>query len=51
MRYVVIGLGAIGGTVAARLSLAGIDVYGVARGPHLDAVRAGGGGGRGAGSP
>ncbi|GAB3856780.1 2-dehydropantoate 2-reductase N-terminal domain-containing protein [Nocardioides maradonensis] len=42
MRYVVVGLGAIGGTIAARLSLAGQEVHGIARGAHLDAVRADG---------
>lgn len=39
MAYVVVGLGAIGGTIAARLSLAGRDVVGVARGAHGEAVR------------
>lgn len=34
MRFVVVGLGAVGGTVAARLSVSGHAVIGVARGPH-----------------
>jgi len=41
-RLVVYGAGAIGGVLAARLVLAGIDVTAVARGEHLDAVRASG---------
>ncbi|WP_214403015.1 ketopantoate reductase family protein [Pseudonocardia lacus] len=39
MRYVVIGAGAIGGVVAARLHEAGRDVLAVARGAHLAAIR------------
>jgi len=42
MRIVVYGAGAIGGTVAAALALAGHPVVGIARGPRLDAIRAGG---------
>jgi 2-dehydropantoate 2-reductase len=42
MRYIVYGLGAIGGTVAALLAQSGADVAGVARGPHLDRIRADG---------
>lgn len=42
MRFVVIGVGAIGGTVAGALALAGHDVAGIARGPHLAALQAGG---------
>lgn len=38
-RYVVIGLGAIGGTVAAMLDQSGQSVVGIARGPHLTAIR------------
>lgn len=38
MRFVVVGLGGIGGTLAARLHLAGHAVLGLARGPHLSAV-------------
>ncbi len=39
MRFVVVGAGAVGGTVAASLQLAGHDVIAVARGAHLDAIR------------
>jgi 2-dehydropantoate 2-reductase len=39
---VVYGTGAIGGVIAARLRLAGVDVTAVARGEHLAAIRAGG---------
>jgi 2-dehydropantoate 2-reductase len=39
MRFVVYGAGAVGGVMAARLHLAGVDVQVVARGPHLDAIR------------
>jgi len=39
MRFVVYGAGAVGGVVAARLHLAGVDVQVVARGAHLEAVR------------
>lgn len=39
MRYIVYGLGAIGGTVAALLAQSGADVAGVARGPHLEKIR------------
>lgn len=42
MRYVVVGLGAIGGVIAARLSLAGEEVHGIARGAHLEAMRSDG---------
>jgi 2-dehydropantoate 2-reductase len=42
MRYVVIGAGAIGGTVGVRLAEAGCDVVLVARGAHLAALRAAG---------
>lgn len=42
MRIIVHGIGAIGGTVAAALALAGHDVVGIARGAQLDAVREGG---------
>jgi 2-dehydropantoate 2-reductase len=40
MRFVVIGAGAIGGVLGARLAQAGFDVQLVARGPHGDAIRA-----------
>ena len=39
MRYVVIGAGAVGGTIGARLHQAGHDVVLVARGDHLAAIR------------
>lgn len=42
MRVVVVGIGAVGGTIAAGLSLAGIEVAGVARGAQLAAIRANG---------
>ncbi len=42
MRYVVLGAGAIGGTVGARLADAGRDVVLVARGEHAAAMRADG---------
>jgi 2-dehydropantoate 2-reductase len=41
-RFIVYGLGAIGGTVAAHLVLAGAEVAGIARGAHLEKVRADG---------
>ena len=40
MRYIVLGAGAIGGTIGGRLAQAGHDVVLVARGAHLDALRA-----------
>ncbi|TGA91877.1 2-dehydropantoate 2-reductase N-terminal domain-containing protein [Streptomyces sp. MZ04] len=42
MRYIIIGAGAIGGTVGGRLAEAGHDVVLVARGAHHDALRASG---------
>jgi 2-dehydropantoate 2-reductase len=39
MRFIVFGLGAIGGTFAAALSRAGHEVIGIARGAMLEAVR------------
>jgi 2-dehydropantoate 2-reductase len=42
MRFIVYGLGAIGGTVAAHLVMAGADVAGIARGAHLEKIRADG---------
>lgn len=39
MRYVVIGAGAIGGTIGVRLAETGSSVALVARGPHLTAIR------------
>lgn len=41
-RYVVVGAGAVGGTIGGRLATAGRDVTLVARGAHGDAIRAGG---------
>jgi 2-dehydropantoate 2-reductase len=40
MRFVIYGAGAIGGVIAARLAQSGADVVAIARGPHLDAIRA-----------
>jgi 2-dehydropantoate 2-reductase len=42
MRFVVVGAGAVGGVVGARLHQHGYDVVLVARGAHHDAIRAGG---------
>jgi 2-dehydropantoate 2-reductase len=42
MRYIIIGAGAIGGTIGARLLEGGHEVVLVARGAHLDALRSGG---------
>ena len=39
MKHLVVGAGAVGGIVAARLHQAGHDVAVVARGAHLDAIR------------
>lgn len=39
MRVIIVGIGAVGGTVAAALSLAGHEVVGIARGAQLDAIR------------
>jgi 2-dehydropantoate 2-reductase len=39
MRYIIIGAGAIGGTIGARLLQGGHEVVLVARGAHLDALR------------
>src|SRR5687768_16662501 len=40
MRIAVLGSGAVGGYYGARLALAGHDVTFIARGAHLDAIRA-----------
>src|SRR2546423_1023220 len=40
MKFAVVGAGAIGGLLGAPLSNAGLDVTLVARGPHLEAMRA-----------
>jgi len=37
MRYIVIGAGAIGGTIGARLHQSGHEVLLIARGPHYEA--------------
>jgi len=42
MRYIVIGAGAVGGTIGGRLHQAGYDVVLVARGAHLTALRSSG---------
>src|SRR3989337_983967 len=42
MRYVVIGAGAVGGSIGARLHQSGRDVVLVARGEHLARMQAGG---------
>lgn len=43
MRFIIYGIGAIGGTFAAALAKAGHEVVGIARGKMLDAIRANGG--------
>src|SRR6516225_8290959 len=40
MRYIIIGAGAVGGTIGGSLYQGGHDVVLVARGAHLDALRA-----------
>jgi 2-dehydropantoate 2-reductase len=40
MRYIIYGAGAVGGVIGARLFQHGHDVTLIARGPHLDAIRA-----------
>jgi len=42
VRYVVLGAGAVGGVIGANLHLAGRSVTFVARGSHLDRIRADG---------
>ena len=42
MKICVVGAGAIGGLLGARLAAAGEDVTLIARGAHLEAIRAGG---------
>src|SRR5262245_60109948 len=39
MTFIIYGVGAIGGTLAAKLALAGQPVAGIARGAQLDAIR------------
>lgn len=42
MRYIIIGAGAVGGTIGGCLHEAGFEVVLVARGAHLEALRSGG---------
>ncbi|WP_238369989.1 ketopantoate reductase family protein [Heliomarina baculiformis] len=42
MRVIILGVGAVGGTMAAALAMAGQEVIGIARGAQLDAIRANG---------
>jgi 2-dehydropantoate 2-reductase len=42
MRYIIYGAGAVGGVIGTRLFQHGHDVTLIARGAHLDAIRAGG---------
>eukprot|EP01047_Picozoa_sp_COSAG01_P124219 COSAG01_NODE_53191_length_341_cov_0.561983_1_plen_63_part_10 len=39
MRYVVVGAGALGGVIGAKLHIAGYNVALVARGPHLESLQ------------
>jgi len=39
MKFVIYGVGAVGGVIAAKLALAGREVVGIARGPQLDMLR------------
>jgi 2-dehydropantoate 2-reductase len=39
MKFVVYGVGAVGGVIAAKLALGGAEVVGIARGPQLEALR------------
>ena len=39
MKYLVVGTGGVGGSIAGFLALAGKDVTCIARGKHLDAIR------------
>ena len=41
MRYIVYGVGAVGGVVAVALKKAGVPVVGIARGARLAALQAG----------
>jgi 2-dehydropantoate 2-reductase len=40
MRFAIVGAGAIGGFLGAKLSVSGHEVFLIARGPHLQAMRA-----------
>lgn len=42
MRYIIYGAGAVGGVIGGKLHAAGHDVILIARGAHLDAIRANG---------
>ena len=42
MRFAIVGSGAVGGYFGARLAQSGQDVTFIARGAHLEAIRAGG---------
>src|SRR5262245_26761301 len=42
MRYIVIGAGAVGGTIGARLFQGGHEVLLIARGPHYEALKTNG---------
>lgn len=42
MRFIIAGVGAIGGAVAATLTIAGHEVIGIARGTQLEALKRGG---------
>src|SRR5262249_28320156 len=42
MTFIIYGVGAIGGTLAAKLALSGADVAGIARGAQRDAIAADG---------
>jgi 2-dehydropantoate 2-reductase len=39
MKFVIYGVGAVGGVIAAKLALSGVEVVGIARGPQLEALR------------
>ncbi|MDR3475372.1 MAG: 2-dehydropantoate 2-reductase N-terminal domain-containing protein [Devosia sp.] len=39
MKFVLYGVGAVGGVIAAKLALSGREVVGIARGPQLEAIR------------
>jgi 2-dehydropantoate 2-reductase len=39
MKFVIYGVGAVGGVLAAKLALSGAEVVGIARGPQLEAIR------------
>ena len=39
MKYLVVGTGGVGGSIAGFLALAGKDVTCIARGKHLEAIR------------